>query len=260
VAGGRLSADFAILDFPVAIRLGPWAVHPHLVFELLAYFVGFRLYLAERRRCGDFLDDPRRWWVVAAAAVGAAAGARLLYLLECPGETLRHLADPAFLLGGKTIVGGLAGGWVAVEAAKRAMGVRGRTGDLFAVPLAAAIAVGRIGCFLSGHDDHTHGRPTAVPWGIDLGDGVRRHPTQLYEIAFLALVIAWLVVWRGRGAAPGDLFRGFVASYFGFRLVVDFLKPAACRGLGLSAIQWTCIAALGVVVPDMLRWLRRPGT
>ena len=195
--------------------------------------------------------------MVAAAAVGAAVGARLLYLLECPGRRLRHLGDPAFLLGGKTIVGGLAGGWLAVEAAKHALGVRERTGDLFAVPLAAAIAIGRVGCFLSGIEDHTHGLPTALPWGIDLGDGVSRHPAQLYEVGFLVLLIAGLAVWRRRGAAPGDLFRGFVVGYFGFRLAVDFLKPAACRGAGLSAIQWTCVAVLIASLPDMLRWLRR---
>lgn len=247
------------MELPLRIPLGAWAVHPHLLFDLLAYAVGFRLYLVERRRRGDFLDDPRRWWVVAAAAAGAAAGARLLYLFECPGETLRHLDDLSFLLGGKTIVGGLAGGWLGVELAKRALGVRGRTGDLFAIPLALAIAVGRVGCFLSGLDDHTHGLPTGLPWGIDLGDGVARHPTPLYEIVFLALLASALAAWRRRGPVEGDLFRGFVAGYFAFRLAVDFLKPAPCRGLGLTAIQWTSVAALGVLVPDMLRWLHRPG-
>ena len=242
------------LAFP--FRLGPWGLHPHVVFDLLAYFVGFRLYLFERRRRGDFLDDPRRWWVVAAAAVGAAFGARLLYLLECPGETLRRLDDLAYLFGGKTIVGGLAGGWLAVEGTKRLLDVRERTGDLFAIPLAMAIAVGRVGCFFSGLEDHTYGLPTSLPWGIDFGDGVRRHPTQLYEIAFLVALSCMLLVWRRRGAPSGDLFRGFVLGYFGFRLGVDFLKPAACRGLGLSAIQWACVAGLVATRADMLRWLR----
>ena len=243
------------LLFPV--RLGPWGLHPHVVFDLAAYFVGFRLYLVERRRRGDFLDDPRRWWVVAAAAVGAALGARLLYLFECPAETLAHLGDPVFLFGGKTIVGGLAGGWLAVEGTKRLLDVRERTGDLFAVPLAVAIAVGRIGCFLSGLDDHTYGLATSLPWGIDFGDGLRRHPTALYEIVFLAVLAIGLLRWSRRGAESGDLFRGFVVGYFAFRLIVDFLKPAACRGLGLSAIQWACVAALVAARADMLRWLRR---
>jgi len=232
-------------------------LHPHLVFELLAYFVGFRLYLRARRRRGDAVDDPRRWWVVAAAAAGAALGARLLYLFECPAETLRHLDDLRYLLAGKTIVGGLAGGWLAVEGAKRLLQVESRTGDLFAVPLAVAIAVGRVGCFLTGPSDHTVGVATALPWGIDFGDGMARHPTALYEALFLAGLALLLAAWRRRGPVNGDLFRGFAAGYFAFRLAVDFLKPSPCRGLGLSAIQWVCLLALVALVPDMLRWLRR---
>lgn len=241
--------------FPVWIPVGRWSLHPHLVFELLAYAVGFRLYLGERRRRGDFLEDSRRWWVVAAAAGGAALGARGLYLLECPARTLGLLGDPLELWRGKTIVGAIAGGWLAVEAVKRGLGVAGRTGDLFAIPLAAAITVGRVGCLLTGVDDRTSGVPTGLPWGIDLGDGVPRHPTQLYEIAFLLVLIAVLAAARRR-AAPGDLFRIFAVGYFGFRLAVDFVKPAPCRALGLTAIQWTCVAALAACLPDLGRWLR----
>ena len=246
------------MSFPVELALGPWRIHPHVLFELLAYALGFRLYLAARRRQGDAIDDPRRWWVVAAAALGAAVGARVVFLLECPAETLAHLTDAVFLLSGKTIVGGLAGGWLAVEGVKRLLGIEGRTGDLFAIPLAAAIAIGRVGCFLTGLPDHTYGIATALPWGIDFGDGVRRHPTQLYEIVFLLLLIALLARVRRRGVREGDLFRGFAVGYFGFRLLVDFWKPAACRGLGLTAIQWVCLGALAVCGPDIFRWLRRP--
>jgi prolipoprotein diacylglyceryltransferase len=202
------------------------------------------------------VDDPRRWWVVAAAAAGAALGARLLYLLECPAETLQHLDDLRYLLAGKTIVGGIAGGWLAVEGAKRLLRIDSRTGDLFAVPLAVAIALGRVGCFLTGLDDRTFGVATSLPWGVDFGDGIRRHPTQVYEAVFLLALAGGLLLWRRRTPATGDLFRGFAAGYFAYRLAIDFLKPAACRGLGLSAIQWVAALALVALLPDMLRWFR----
>ena len=96
--------------FPVWISIGPLRLHPHWVFEALAYAVGFRLYLWNRRRRGDFLDWLDRGWIVAAAVAGAAAGSKLLYWLEDPAATWAHRADLVFLMGGKTIVGGLVGG------------------------------------------------------------------------------------------------------------------------------------------------------
>jgi len=124
------------ISFPIYIPLGPWQLHPHVVFETLAYFVGFRLYLWLRRRRGDVIADSTRWSVIAAAIAGAALGSKLLFWLEDPLQTWQHLGDPSFLLAGKTIVDGLAGGLIGVELTKKAFGVRESTGDLFAVPLA----------------------------------------------------------------------------------------------------------------------------
>ena len=62
------------------------------------------------------------------------------------------------------------------------------TGDLLALPLVLGIAIGRIGCFLSGLEDQSYGVATALPWGVDFGDGVARHPTQLYEYRFSPLL------------------------------------------------------------------------
>ena len=68
-----------------------------------------------------------------------------------------------------------------IEAFKRFTGVSGSTGIVFAAPFAATVAVGRWGCFFSGLADFTYGTPTTVPWGVDFGDGIARHPVQLYE-------------------------------------------------------------------------------
>lgn len=87
------------------IRLGALTLHPHRMFEVLAYLVGTRLYLALTAR----------WTVVAAAVVGCAIGSKLLYWLSDPAVMLEHGRDPIFLLGGKSIVGGLIGGLIAVE-------------------------------------------------------------------------------------------------------------------------------------------------
>jgi len=197
-------------------------------------------------------------WLVAAAAAGAAVGSKLLYWLGDPWMTLQRWDDPVYLMAGKTIVGGLLGGLVAVEGMKQRLGITRPTGDLFAIPLAVGMAIGRIGCFLSGLGDHTHGLPTGLPWGVDFGDGLRRHPTQLYEIGFLVLLVLWLRTRERQGHQEGDLFKAFMVGYMAFRLLIEFLKPGVPL-MGLTAIQWTCLALLVYYRKDVARVLNGKG-
>jgi phosphatidylglycerol:prolipoprotein diacylglycerol transferase len=211
-----------------------------------------------RRRRGDALDLQDRWWMIAAAAIGAVVGSRVLYWLEDPVLTLVHWREPAYLMGGKTIVGALIGGLLGVEIAKLHLGIARRTGDLFAVPLCVGIATGRIGCFLTGLSDHTAGIATSLPWGVNFGDGMARHPTQFYELSF-ALALGSFLCWRlQRPFAEGDIFKMFMVAYFGFRLLCDFLKPDVRVFLGLSSIQWASTVMLLYYSPDLARWWRAP--
>jgi phosphatidylglycerol---prolipoprotein diacylglyceryl transferase len=243
------------MSFPVYLPLGSLKLHPHFVFETAAYLLGFRVYLWMRKRSGDVLDDGNRWWIIAAAAMGAVVGSKVLYWFEDPRATLAHWHDPAFLMGGKTIVGALIGGLFAVELVKFHLGVTRRTGDLFAIPLCIGIAIGRIGCFLTGLDDHTAGIATTLPWGVNFGNGIPRHPTQLYETLF-ALALG-VFLWRQskRPHREGDLFRQFMVAYFAFRLFCDFLKSDDARVfLGLTSIQWACLLMLAYYGADIWRW------
>jgi prolipoprotein diacylglyceryltransferase len=243
------------MTFPVYIPVGPLKLHPHLIFEMAAYAIAFRVYLLPRKRFGDVLEDGTRWWMIAMAAMGAVVGSRVLYWFEDPALTVAHWRHPAYLMGGKTIVGALIGGLFAVEVAKRLMNIALRTGDLFAVPLCIGIAIGRIGCFLTGLEDHTSGVATALPWGVNFGDGITRHPTQLYEVVF-ALALG-VFLWRRmlRPFVPGDLFKMFMVAYFAFRFICDFLKPDVRVLFGLSSIQCACIAVLAYYSSDWIRWL-----
>ncbi|HWT12695.1 MAG TPA: prolipoprotein diacylglyceryl transferase family protein [Allosphingosinicella sp.] len=126
-----------------------------------------------------------------------------------------------------SLAGALAGGIVAVELYKAARGLTGSTGLIWVGPLALGIAVGRWGCLFAGLADDTYGTPTSLPWGVDLGDGVRRHPVQVYEslamLAFLGAYLSGLVrraAWTRRSA-----FYLFVLCYAAQRFVWEFLKP-----------------------------------
>ncbi len=219
--------------------------HPelHPVFETLGYALGFGAYKAARRHAGDVLQERQRWSVIAAAMVGALAGSRVLGVLEQTPRLPITLAQWFTPGGGKTIVGGLLGGWIAVEIVKKIEGIRSRTGDLFALPLCLGIGVGRVGCYLAGLADDTYGKPSGLPWSMDLGDGIARHPVQAYEIVFLAGLALVLHRLAKRPHAPGDLFQRFLTAYLVWRLLIDFLKPQPLLA-DLSLIQWACCGGL----------------
>jgi phosphatidylglycerol:prolipoprotein diacylglycerol transferase len=126
--------------------------------------------------------------------------------------------------------------------------VRVKTGDSFALPLALALAVGRWSCFFNGC---CYGRPTDLPWGVDFGDGVLRHPTQVYESLFhltMAGVLLWLM---GRGLFRTHRLQLYLIAYGVFRFATEYLRPEPAGMLGLTYYQW---AALVLVVGPAAQW------
>ncbi|GAB6928958.1 prolipoprotein diacylglyceryl transferase [Paenibacillus sp. JCM 10914] len=261
------------MEFPVYLYVGSWRIHPHVLFEALAYFIGFRVYLWTRRPSS--MSKLMSLQILAGTIAGAALGSKLLFWLEDPVATWEQLRQFNLLWGGKTIVGGLLGGLIGVELTKRWVGWKHSTGDDFVYPLILGMALGRVGCFLTGLDDHTYGTPTTWVTGVDFGDGILRHPTQLYEMVFLAVLALLLYPLyrqsRGRGLpssldgyVSGRMFQWFMAGYLLFRLVMEWIKPTPHPYFGLNNIQLACIAGLIyygwlIAVKDKDK-LRRSGT
>jgi prolipoprotein diacylglyceryltransferase len=256
-SGGHLLI-YPAVTFPVEFTLLGHRIPSHLVMEMIAYSGGFWIYRASRRRARaagqtGVLGFEANLWIIVAVVIGALAGAKLLAWAESIKYYLPHWNDPRVWLGGKTIVGGLLGGWIGVEIAKHRLGIRHSTGDLMVFPLIFGIAVGRIGCFLTGLSDHTYGIATTLSWGVDFGDGIIRHPTQLYEIAFLLILAGGLWIIRPRLGNNGRLFRLFMLGYLLWRFCVEFIKPRETIGLNLSAIQIASLAGAVVCGVSILR-------
>lgn len=226
------------MTFPIDIHIGSLLIPSHALFEVLAFFVGYRYYLfLKSRRKADPLSSEAEWWIIIGMAAGAFIGSRLFAALENPTQFL-HSVTWLYYVGGQTIAGGIAGGILGVEVTKKILGIKRKTGDLFVYPLMLGIMIGRIGCLLKGITDGTVGLPCNLPWCFDQGDGIPRHPTSLYEIVFIGLL--WIVIKQieKRGILKtGDLFSIFVASYLFFRFFVEFIKPRNPLWIGLSSIQ-----------------------
>ena len=143
-------------------------------------------------------------------------------------------------------MGGLFGGLLGVELIKKIIGEKQSSGDLFTLPIILGIIIGRIGCFLAGIKEFTYGIQTTFLLGMDLGDGLQRHPIALYEILFLVLLFIRIkeLQKQAKKFENGTYFKIFMICYFSFRFVIEFLKPNDFLLLGLSSIQYLCLICL----------------
>ena len=227
------------------LAIGNTSLSLHLLFETLAMIVGFRYFLYLKSKQPDPIPENNRIWIIIAAALGAFLFSRLLGACEDPAALRNAPNKWVYFYASKTIVGGLLGGLLFVEWVKKILHEKSSSGDLFTYPLILAIIIGRIGCVSAGLSEPTYGVATGLPWGIDQGDGVRRHPVALYEIIFL--LVLWAVLKRietSRSFRSGIRFQLFMISYLVFRLCLEFIKPTVPILIGLSSIQFACIAGL----------------
>lgn len=245
-----------MLTIPFEPTLFGYPINVHLVLEYLAFFLAFQYYIFLRKRSEDVISSNNRLSIILGAVIGALLGSRLMGFLENPFISL-STENLVQLLNKKTIMGGLFGGLLGVEAAKWTIGEKESSGDLFTLPIVFGIFIGRIGCFLSGIKEFTYGKPTSFFMGMDLGDGILRHPTSLYELFFLVGLFFFLKWLNGNAKLQkGHLFQIFMLFYFGFRFMIEFLKPNVFFIFGLSSIQWLCIVCFLYYHKTLLKFLK----
>jgi phosphatidylglycerol:prolipoprotein diacylglycerol transferase len=190
---------------------------------VLAYAVGLALFAWLARRRGIATSGVR--YCLAWGVAGGIVGATVLQLVA--GDE------------GRTIIGGVAGGYIAVIIAKRRIGLKRPLGDLFAFALAGGEAVGRWGCFLAGC---CYGKVANVPWAIE-DHGAFRHPTQIYSSLAAAAILALLFVLERRKKLPENaLFYIQGALFCSARFIIEFYRQPARVETPLTLAQWACLA------------------
>ena len=212
----------------------------HAVFDVLAWLASMTVFWLTTRRLippealpGNRLEHPGLYAIT--AGMGALTGAMFFGTANALLSGVRAL--------GFSMVGGIAGAIMAVEAFKRFTGVRGSTGIVFAAPFAATVAVGRWGCFFSGLADFTYGTPASVPWAVDFGDGIPRHPVQLYESLAMAAMFV-LLIWRFAARDRFWLANGFyiAVGWYGLqRFAWEFFKPYAALIGPFNLFHFVCL-------------------
>ncbi|MBI2949495.1 MAG: prolipoprotein diacylglyceryl transferase [Verrucomicrobia bacterium] len=196
--------------------------------------------------------DDRLVVVYVAALVGAFLGAKLIYLLAEGWLDWPRPDRWQRLATGKTILGGLLGGYLSVELAKRWIGYRGITGDWFGLITPIGILFGRVGCYLHGCCPGQ----TCEPSWFTVADafGESRWPAVPMEMLFNAAAMITVLILRRKQALVGQHFHVYLIAYGLFRFAHEFLRDTPRVGLGLSGYHG---AALAVTMLGVTGYVRR---
>ena len=255
---------------------GVWYLGP---FPLRAYALAIILGIL----AAIVITDRR--WVARGGSPGVAAdvavwvvpfgivGGRLYHVITSPAAYFGPGGDPVDALkvwqGGLGIWGAVVLGGVGAWIACRRRGIAlPPFADAVAPGLAVAQAIGRFGNYAN---QELFGRPTDLPWGLQIdprhrpeayADAETFHPTFLYE-SLWCLGVAALVWWVDRRLrlGHGRAFALYVAAYCVGRFWIEGLRvDAAAQVLGLRLNEWTSVVVfLGAVAYLLVSARLRPG-
>ena len=256
--------------YPFIINVGPLEITGYGIMMMVGFLMGGWLITVELRRRGlyeEFAAD-----ITVAAVVGGIVGAKLWYWVLSGGDL--------FSRGGLVWYGGFLGGSLAVMLNGWRLKVPLRwTLHLTAPALAAAYALGRIGCFIVNDD---YGHPTDLPWGVKFPQGLPPstalnmqqqfgvpvapgtdpatvlavHPTQLYEAVLM--LGAFALLWRLRTAPRpmGWLFGVYLVLAGIERFVMEIFRAKDDRFFGpltIAQVVSICLVIVGTVILTTFR-------
>jgi len=228
---------------PILFHIGELAVPSFWVAALGGFLAAFLLVRSDVIRRGYDID--LAYDLILYAYIGGWVGARLFLI---PTGWQYFTKDPvSFLLSASGwvwyggLIGGVVGSWIL---ARRRHVAWLELADISAPALAMGLAIGRIGCQLSGDGDY--GVPTSLPWGMSYPNGVvptteRVHPAPIYEMLACWAIFAYL--WRRRLRNPprGDLFGRYLILSAVVRFLIEFVRRNPDWLVGLTTAQWMSI-------------------
>ena len=215
----------------------------HLLFDFLAYAIGALLsWKVFRPSKALILNETLRYAYYTVAIITAVLGAIVIGSLNI----YYSLILPENFVLGKSILGAIVGAVIGIEIFKKVMKIQGSTGAYFVPSLAIGIAIGRVGCFLTGLDDYTYGIETNFILGYDFGDAILRHPVQLYESFTMGIFFIYVVYiyFKNKNYFEKNIFYQFILLYATQRFLWEFLKPYGTLYFGLNIFQFFCLGLI----------------
>lgn len=223
----------------VLFKIGDFPIEAYPVMLFLALLVGIGIYIWQLKK--DGIKSSNAFYIALFGIVGGTIGAKLPLIFMYWNEINSNTNSLNTVLQGRTVVGGLIGGSISILIAKRIFNIKVRMGNQLAIPIVVAMAIGRVGCLLRGC---CYGKETHLPWGIDFGDHISRHPTQIYEIIFDVAMVIYLSIRKRKGVKPGQLYSIFLNGYLNFRFLLEFIRVEKVSFIFLTDFQLLCIVGL----------------
>jgi len=234
---------------PIAIRLGPVAIHWYGLMYLAAFGSAWLLgrWRIKHHKTALTMRDLED--IIFYGVLAVVAGGRLGYVLFYkPAYYLAHPLEIFYLWeGGMSFHGGLLGVMLMMAWFARSRGYHFlKVADFVSPLIPLGLATGRLGNFINGE---LWGRASTFPWAMvfpQSGDGVARHPSQLYQLGLEGLTLFVLIWWFANKPRPlGQVTAVFLMGYGFFRFVAEFARePDKFLGplaAGLSMGQWLSI-------------------
>ena len=235
--------DYGILPY---FKIFGAEVSTYSIFVGLGIIVGVLFYYLSTRDSKK--KSPHAYGIVMSALAGGFIGSKIIFVLENLAAITAGGNDPwALLFTGKSIVGGLLGGYLGILIYKKIAKIQDlRFGNEIAIPVLLAMAIGRIGCFMTGC---CAGIQVDRFWGIDFGDGVYRLPTQLFEMVFCLALAGYLwYLKKHKTLLPGKLFKKLIVYYLSFRFLLEFVRNNPRVLWIFTSYQIACILIIAFVL------------
>ncbi|MEQ6886828.1 prolipoprotein diacylglyceryl transferase [Salicola sp. Rm-C-2C1-2] len=249
---------------PVAVSLGPVAIHWYGLTYLVAFVGGWALARSRTSRADSPVNAEQLGDLLFYMALGVILGGRFGYVLFYHFD--RFLGDPFWLVqiweGGMSFHGGLIGVLVAMLMFARRIDTRFfNIADFIAPVIPVGLGLGRLGNFINGE---LWGRPTSpeLPWAMvfpQAGDALPRHPSQLYQFALEGVLLFVVLWWFSARPRPRMAVSGlFLAGYGILRSVAEFYREPDAH-LGFVLLDWMTmgqvLSAPMIVAGGMLLFL-----
>ena len=242
---------------PVALRLGPLAIHWYGLMYLIgfgsAWLLGrWRISHGKTRLTLKDLED-----IIFYGVLGVIAGGRLGYVVFYkPAYYMSHPLEIFYLWeGGMSFHGGLLGvlamvTWLAHSRKYKWFEVS----DFVAPLIPLGLAAGRMGNFINGE---LWGRPSTLPWAMvfpQSGDGIARHPSQLYQLGLEGLLLFAVIWWFANKPRPtGQISAVFLMGYGFFRFIAEYARePDDFLGLLTAGLSMGQLLSLPMIMAGAL--------